>query len=162
VQADGRPDQRAERHRRRHERQAAPVEEEAREAHEAFPLAILGLWCEQHAAPGGDAILSRDRWSKLAEDLLANPTFASTLASAFQRGLATKGALDRNVQMVLGLLNLPSRADISRILTKLEVIQASLLNLHAKLDRVAAEGKRPRKPRARKPRTNAGTQPSNG
>jgi hypothetical protein len=112
--------------------------------------------------PGGEAILSRDRWSKLAEDLLANPTFASTLASAFQKGLATKGALDRNVQMVLGLLNLPSRADVSRILTKLEVIQGSLLNLHAKIDRLAAEPRRARKPRARKPRANAGAESSNG
>jgi len=62
--------------------------------------------------------------------------------------------------MVLGLLNLPSRADVSRILTKLEVIQGSLLNLHAKVDRLVAEQKRPRRPRARKPRANAGAEPT--
>lgn len=104
------------------------------------------------------AILNRSRLSRLAEDLLSNPLFAQTLASAVQKGLETKGAFDRNVQTVLGLLSLPSKSDVRRILTKLEVLQASLVELHEKIDRLGrsrtpgASTPPPRKPRARKPR----------
>ena len=40
--------------------------------------------------------------------------------------------------MVMSLLNLPSRADFSRLLTKLEVIQGNLTNLSLKVDRLEA------------------------
>ena len=62
--------------------------------------------------------------------------------------MATKVTLDRNVQTVLSLLNLPSRADLNRLLTKLEVIQGNLTNLSLKVDRLEAA----RKPAAAPPR----------
>ena len=77
---------------------------------------------------------------------------------ALEYNIPTKVTLDRNVQTVLSLLNLPSRADLNRLLTKLEVIQGNLTNLSLKVDRLeaarklaAAPPKKPaRKPRARK------------
>lgn len=71
--------------------------------------------------------------------------------SAVQAGLETKGTIDRNMQTLLGLLNLPSRADLNRIATKLEVLQGSLTNLNLKVDKLLAE--RPRRPRSRRPPT---------
>jgi len=99
------------------------------------------------------AIPNSSRLSSLAQILLSNPLFAQTVASALQKGMETKGAIDRNLQTLLGLLNLPSRKDVRRLLSKLEVIQASLADLHQKVDRaLGAEPARPaRKPRARKP-----------
>jgi hypothetical protein len=92
--------------------------------------------------------------ARLAEDLLQRPVVARAFAGALQRGLETKGAIDRNVQTVLSLLNLPSRADLNRLLTKLEVIQGNLTNLSLKVDRLAAAQRRGRK-QTRKPRAHS-------
>ena len=100
-------------------------------------------------------MLSRQQLARLAEELLKRPVVAQAFAGALQRGLETKGAIDRNVQTVLSLLNLPSRADVSRLLTKLEVIQGNLTNLSLKVDRLEAAQRRVRK-RSPKPRTPRG------
>jgi hypothetical protein len=102
-------------------------------------------------------MLSRDQVARLAEELLKRPLVAQALASALQRGLETKGAIDRNVQTVLSLLNLPSRADMNRLLTKLEVIQGNLTNLNLKVDRLEA-AQRQRRKQAAKPRTSRGAE----
>jgi hypothetical protein len=96
-------------------------------------------------------MLSRDQLTRFAEELLKRPGVAQTFASALQKGLETKGAIDRNVQTVLSLLNLPSRADVTRLLTKLEVIQGNLTNLSLKVDRLEAAQRQARK-QAPKPR----------
>ena len=66
-----------------------------------------------------------------------------------QAGWETKGHIDRNMQTVLGLLNLPSRADLNKLATKLEVLQGSLTNLNLKVDKLLAENARERRRRRR-------------
>lgn len=97
-------------------------------------------------------IPSSNRFSGLAQTLLANPLFAQAVGTAIQRGMATKTAIDRNLEALLGLLNLPTKADVRKLRTKLEVVQGSLAALHEKLDRVleTAPPRPARKPRARK------------
>jgi hypothetical protein len=73
---------------------------------------------------------------RLADEILANPLFGQALAAAMQKALATKGRVDRNVETVLGLLNLPSRGDLQRLQTKLDVLQGTLTNLSMKVDRL--------------------------
>ena len=94
-------------------------------------------------------LYSTERLTRLAEELLANPCFAQAFTLAIQKGLETKGRFDRNVQTLLGLLNLPSRADLIRLVTKLEVLQGSLTNINIKLDRILSDqepkGRRNRK-----------------
>ena len=80
---------------------------------------------------------------------MSNPRFASALSHALKKGIETKGALDRNMQTVLGLLNLPSRADLNRLATKLDVVQGTLVNLSLKVDRLLAQPRAPRRKRAR-------------
>lgn len=53
--------------------------------------------------------------------------------------MEAKGTVDRNMQTVLGLLNVPSRHDVTRLSTKLEAIQGNLMNLNLKVDRLLAE-----------------------
>jgi hypothetical protein len=52
---------------------------------------------------------------------------------------------------MLQMLNLPTRADLARLQTKLEVIQGSLVNLSLKVDRLLADregnGRRPSRKR---------------
>src|SRR5437762_13316012 len=50
------------------------------------------------------------RLVQLAEELLANPTMAETFSAALHRAARTKGQVDRNMQMLLGLLTVPSKA----------------------------------------------------
>ena len=98
----------------------------------------------------GRAILSKERLQRLAEEMLANPNVAQMFMSAVQAGLETKGHIDRNIQTVLTLLNLPSRADLNRLATKLEVLQGSLTNLNLKVDKLLAEERRRRRRRERR------------
>ena len=83
--------------------------------------------------------MAKDLISRLAEELLANETVSQAFAMAMKKGLETKGRIDRNVQTMLQMLNLPTRADLARLQTKLEVIQGSLVNLSLKVDRLLAD-----------------------
>jgi hypothetical protein len=104
-----------------------------------------------------DAILKRlygfgeEQLTRLAEELLANPRFADAFSRAIQSALATKGKMDRNMHTLLALLNLPSRTDVNRLLTKLEAIQGSLVNLNLKVDRLLTGPPARRRRASRKP-----------
>lgn len=87
---------------------------------------------------------------QLAEELLSNPRVADAFANTLRKAFETKGKVDKNLQTVLALLNMPSRADVSRILTKLEAIQGSLVNLNLKVDRLLATRPPRRSPGSRK------------
>jgi hypothetical protein len=89
--------------------------------------------------------------ARLAQELLSNPLVAEAFTAALQKGFAAKGRMDKNMQTLLALLNLPSRADLGRIVTKLEAIQGSLVNLNLKVDRLLAAKPAPRQRNRRKP-----------
>jgi len=80
--------------------------------------------------------LGEEKLGRFAEELLANPRVAEAFSAALRKALETKGRVDRNLQTVLALLNLPSRGDVNRLITKLEALQGSLVNLNLKVDRL--------------------------
>ena len=94
-----------------------------------------------------------ERLGRFAEELLSNPRVAEAFSTALRRAFETKGRVDRNMQTVLALLNLPSRADLNRLVTKLEAIQGSLVNLNLKVDRLLST----HPPRRRTTRKHAGS-----
>ena len=94
-----------------------------------------------------------EQLGRFADELLSNPRVAEAFSAALQRAFETKGRVDKNMQMILALLNLPSRADLNRLVTKLEAIQGSLVNLNLKVDRLMSE----RAPRRRTPRKGHGS-----
>jgi polyhydroxyalkanoate synthesis regulator phasin len=77
--------------------------------------------------------------NRLVEEMLSNPRVAEALGKTIQTAMETKGRVDRNMQTVLSLLNLPSKADYRKLATKVEALQGSLVNLSIKLDRILAE-----------------------
>ena len=89
--------------------------------------------------------LGERQLGRLAEELFASPHVADVFSRALHKAFETKGRMDRNMQMVLALLNVPSRADLTRVMTKLEAIQGSLVNLNLKVDRLLAARARPRR-----------------
>ena len=95
--------------------------------------------------------MAKDLLSRLTEELLANATLSQAFGAALRKGVETKGRIDRNMQTMLQMLNLPTRGDLARLQTKLDVIQGSLVNLSLKVDRLLAErdanGRRPARKR---------------
>ena len=99
--------------------------------------------------------MGEQRLLQFAEELLANPKMAEAFSAALQRAAKTKGQVDRNMQMLLGMLNMPSKADYNRLLSKIEALQGSLVNLNIKVDRLLADRDRPKRRRPPKPDTAA-------
>ena len=96
-----------------------------------------------------------ERLGRFAEELLSNPRVAEAFSVALRRAFETKGRVDRNMQTILALLNMPSRSDLTRLMTKLEAIQGSLVNLNLKVDRLMTTTRAPRRRAPRKPASGA-------
>src|ERR1043166_5232164 len=82
---------------------------------------------------------------QVLQEILGRPGVTDGLAKMMQSAAKTKGRVDKNVEMMLHLLNLPSRADYHKLLVKIEHLQGSLVNLNMKLDRLLAAQERPAK-----------------
>lgn len=82
---------------------------------------------------------------QVLEDLLGRREVTDGLSKMAARAAKTKGRLDRNVETMLHLLNLPSRADYQKLLVKIEHLQGSLVNLNLKVDRLLAATERPKR-----------------
>jgi len=86
---------------------------------------------------------------QMLEELFDRPGVTDGLTKMVKRAAQTKGRVDKNVEIMLHLLNLPSRADYHKLLVKIEHLQGSLVNLNMKLDRLlAAQEKRSQKLKA--------------
>ena len=70
----------------------------------------------------------------LLHSIARNRTVTDRLAKSVRHAAQTKGRIDRNMQTLLSLFNLPSRADYLKLLTKVEALQGSIINLNIKLD----------------------------
>jgi hypothetical protein len=77
--------------------------------------------------------------SRVLEELMSSRSFTDLLGKTVEQVVATKGTVDRNMQTILNLLNLPSKADYRKLSTKVEALQGSLVNLNIKLDRILAQ-----------------------
>jgi len=76
--------------------------------------------------------------SVFLEELGRNPKVREQVGKTLERAVDAKRAVDKNMQTVLSVLNVPSRADFHRVLTKIENLQGSIVNLSMKVDRLIA------------------------
>jgi hypothetical protein len=79
---------------------------------------------------------------QVLHDVLGRPGVADGLTKMVHRVAKTKGQVDKNVETLLHLMNLPSRADYHKLLVKIEHLQGSLVNLNMKVDRLMAAQER--------------------
>ena len=93
-----------------------------------------------------------DIGEEAVQELLQRRGLANGIAGLAQEAVRTKGKVDKNVEAVLHLLNLPSRADHEKLLMKIEHLQGSLVNLNMKLDRVLAESGKPKRAARKAPK----------
>ena len=82
--------------------------------------------------------MGEEQLNRVLEEMMSSPRFADILGKTIQQAMATKGSMDRNMQTILSLFNLPSKADYKKLSTKIEALQGSLVNLNIKLDRLLA------------------------
>src|SRR5262245_32659145 len=83
--------------------------------------------------------LGEEQLNRVLDDVTSSPRFADILGKTLHQAMSTKGTVDRNMQTILSLLNLPSKADYKKLATKVEALQGSLVNLNIKLDRILAQ-----------------------
>jgi hypothetical protein len=101
---------------------------------------------------------SEENLARFAKEVLSHPAFSETLEKAFRNAAVTKGKMDRNIDALLGLLNIPSKGDYNKLLAKVETVQGSLVNLNIKLDRLlAAKGKTEKLARSKTKRSQPGS-----
>lgn len=94
-------------------------------------------------------------WEKLTNqhgaDFLARPEVAQALQQASSAKLQWQAASDEQMAKLLGGANLPSKADVEALGTRLAVIEATLARIEAQLSGVAPSSARPKPARTRKP-----------
>ena len=83
--------------------------------------------------------------NQMLEELLGRGSVTDGLSRVIDSATKTKGRVDKNLEMMLHLLNLPSRADYHKLLVKIEHLQGSLVNLNMKIDRLLAAQERSKK-----------------
>jgi hypothetical protein len=88
--------------------------------------------------------------ARFAKEALSYPTVSEFVKQALRNASSTKGKIDKSMDTVLALLNLPSKEDYNRLLAKVETVQGSLVNLNIKLDRLLAEQKKSKRSTPRK------------
>ena len=92
-------------------------------------------------------------FSRFTKEVLSHPAVSTVMKKALRNASETKGKIDKSVDTLLMLFNLPSKEDYHRLLAKVETVQGSLVNLNIKLDRLLAEKGKAKKPSQRKKKT---------
>ena len=101
---------------------------------------------------------SEENLIRFAKEVLSHPSVSAAVEKAFRNAAATKGTMDRNINAMLELFNVPSKADYNKLLAKVETVQGSLVNLNLKLDRLLASKEKTPKPtrrRAKRPHSSS-------
>ena len=84
--------------------------------------------------------------AQVLDELLSRPAMSDGVAQVAHRAVKTKGRVDKNLETLLHLMNLPSRTDYDRLRLKIDHLQGSLVNLNMKLDRLLAAQEQRKKP----------------
>jgi hypothetical protein len=82
-----------------------------------------------------------ERVGKIAQQLLSNEKFVTTLQTVVTRSLAAKGTLDKSLRTALGAMNLPSTADLDLLKDKVEELERLLGSIESKIEALAEKKK---------------------
>ena len=70
--------------------------------------------------------------------LVGRETIDSVIEGAAKGAAKTRATVERNLDALLSMANLPSRSDYRKLQNKLDTVQGSLRNLNRKLDTLSA------------------------
>lgn len=71
---------------------------------------------------------------KIAQQLLANEKFVTTIQTLVSRTLSAKGTLDKSIRSALGAMNLPSTGDLEILREKVDDLERLLSSVESKVD----------------------------
>src|SRR5512143_965575 len=78
------------------------------------------------------------------QDVFQRPGALRQVSRAARRATKSRDQAEKNLDVLLHLLNLPTRTDLQRLQAKIDHLQGSLVNLSMKVDRLLAEQERAR------------------
>src|SRR5687768_13234680 len=78
-----------------------------------------------------------ERIGKIAQQLLSNEKFVTTVQTLVSRSLAAKGMLDKSLRSALSTMNLPSTGDLEILRGKVEELEKLLTSIETKVDSMA-------------------------
>ena len=76
--------------------------------------------------------------AQAVSEWVRSPDVARRLKKGVGQAAEAKRQVDENLQFLLSLLNVPSRADFNRLARKVEALQGSMVNINTKPDRLLA------------------------
>jgi hypothetical protein len=97
------------------------------------------------------------RWMSDLGERIGAERVGGALSGAMLGVARTKAAVDRNVESLLSLANIPSRTEYQRMMTRVEVLQSRVIDLNRRIDAITqdlagTDGRRGgKKPIANKP-----------
>jgi len=74
----------------------------------------------------------------LINELLSNPKFAQALGNAIQKAVAVKSSVDKNLKIFFNALNLPTRDDYKKLLSRVDKLNKSIADLETRIDELLA------------------------
>lgn len=79
-----------------------------------------------------------ERVGKLVQQLMSNERFVSGVQAMVAKALSAKGTVDKSLKAALAAMNLPSSSDMEQLREKLEVLEAAIAELEAKVEGAGA------------------------
>lgn len=76
------------------------------------------------------------KFSEITNEILSNPRFASALGKAIQLAMQTKGKMDKNVQAILGSMNVPTRDDYDRLAERINALSKSVGEIELRVEKL--------------------------
>ena len=89
--------------------------------------------------------LSEQGLAGLLSILLASERSTGVVSGSARKTAEIGDTIERSMHRLLSILNLPSKTDYNKLLSKVEVLQGSLMNLNIKVDRLLAARERVRR-----------------
>jgi len=94
--------------------------------------------------------MGEEKVGQLAAKLLSNQKFVQGIQLIVSNGLEAKETVDKNVQLVMGALGMPTAADFRESVEKLESIERDLEELRDRVERLTDEMQKLRKAKPKK------------
>lgn len=76
--------------------------------------------------------------SVFLEEITGSTSLREELGKTVRRATQARKTVDKNLEAVLGALNLPTRRDYKRLVEEVHAVQGAIVNLNMKIDRLLA------------------------
>jgi len=83
--------------------------------------------------------MGEEKVGQLAAKLLSNPKFVQGIQVIVSNGLEAKEALDKNLQLVVGALGLPTAAEQHETVERIEALERDLEELRDRLEALTSD-----------------------